>query len=110
MSETPPGAATPPVLLVVDDDASVRRSLARLLRAAGYTVETFDSASALLAREPLSSPGCLILDVRLEDSSGLDLRAMLRAAGKEKATIFVTGHGDVPTSVRAMKEGASSGN
>lgn len=104
MSQTTSGVT--PVLLVVDDDPSVRRSLARLLRSAGYAVETFGSASELLAREPLSTPGCLILDVRLPGLSGLDLQAMLRAAGTEKATIFVSGLGDVPTSVRAMKEGA----
>lgn len=95
-----------PVLLVVDDDESVRRSLARLLTAAGYNVETFPSAAELLAREPLTGPGCLILDVRLPGLSGLDLHAWLRSRGLEKATVFVSGHGDVPTSVRAMKDGA----
>lgn len=95
-----------PVLLVVDDDESVRRSLARLLTAAGYDVETFPSAAELLAREPLTGPGCLILDVRLPGLSGLDLHAWLRSRGLEKATVFVSGHGDVPTSVRAMKDGA----
>jgi RNA polymerase sigma factor (sigma-70 family) len=99
--------ATPaPVLLVVDDDESVRRALRRLLTAFGYVVETFASASELLAREPLAGPGCLILDVQLPGLSGLDLHALLRSAGMEKATVFVTGHGDVPTSVRAMKGGA----
>ena len=104
MSETV--AQVAPRVLVVDDDASVRRAFARLLTAAGYTVETFASAPELLAREPLTGPGCLILDVRLPGLSGLDLQAMLRATGAEKATIFVSGHGDVPTSVRAMKDGA----
>jgi RNA polymerase sigma factor (sigma-70 family) len=104
-----PAVAKPdsaPVLLVVDDDASVRRALARLLTAAGYLVETFGSAQELLAREPLTGPGCLILDVRMPGLSGLDLQAMLRATGAEKATIFVSGHDDVPASVRAMKGGA----
>jgi FixJ family two-component response regulator len=100
------GSAVAPILLVVDDDASVRRALTRLLTAAGYTVEAFASAPELLAREPLTGPGCLILDLLLPGLSGLDLQAMLRATGAEKATVFVSGHGDVPTSVRAMKDGA----
>lgn len=95
-----------PVLLVVDDDESVRRALRRLLTVSGYVVETFASATELLAREPLTGAGCLILDVQLPGLSGLDLHALLRSTGAEKATVFVTGHGDIPTSVRAMKGGA----
>jgi FixJ family two-component response regulator len=99
-------SSIPPVVLVVDDDESVRRALTRLLTVAGYTVETFPSAAELLAREPLSGPGCLILDIRLPGLSGLDLHAWLRSAGLETATVFMTAHGDVSMGVRAMKEGA----
>jgi FixJ family two-component response regulator len=96
----------PATLLVVDDDESFRRALRRLLTVSGYTVETFASANEFLAREPLTGPGCLILDVLLPGLDGLDLHALLRSAGTEKATVFLSGHGDVPTSVRAMKGGA----
>ncbi|PYP79876.1 MAG: DNA-binding response regulator [Gemmatimonadetes bacterium] len=95
-----------PTLLLVDDDESVRRGLRRLLSSAGYVVETFANATELLARDPLSVPGCLILDVHLPDLSGLDLHALLRSTGVDKATVFVTGHDDVPASVRAMRGGA----
>lgn len=95
-----------PTLLVIDDDESVRRALERLLTVSGYTVETFASANEFLAREPLTGPGCLILDVMLPGLGGVDLHALLRSAGMEKATVFLSGYGDVPTSVRAMKGGA----
>lgn len=96
----------PPTLLVVDDDESVRRALERLLSVSGYAVETFGSANEFLAREPLTGPGCLILDVLLPGLGGLDLHTLLRSTGMERATVFLSGQGDVPTSVRAMKGGA----
>jgi len=95
-----------PILLVVDDDESVRGALRRLLMTAGYSVETFASAKELLAREPLTVPGCLLLDVQMPGLSGLDLHDLLRSTGMEKATIFVSAHADVSSSIRAMKSGA----
>ena len=112
----PPGAALPAgagprmmpegVVYVVDDDASVRRALARLIAAAGLEVETFPSARAFLDRTPHDRPGCLVLDVRLPGESGLDLQTAMGEARHRLPIIFVTGHGTVPASVRAMKEGA----
>lgn len=93
-------------VLVVDDDPSVRRSLSRLLRALGYAVETFDGAQAFLERPPLEDIGCVVLDLRMPGIDGLDLQARLAARGDGLPLIFVTGHGDVPSSVRAMKAGA----
>jgi FixJ family two-component response regulator len=90
----------------VDDDASVRIGLTRLLEAAGYTVEAFASAREFLAREPYAGPSCLVLDVRMPGTTGLDLQEALAAAGRRMAIVFVTGHVDVPMSVKAMKGGA----
>jgi FixJ family two-component response regulator len=97
------GAAT---VLVVDDDPSVRRGLERLLRSAGYRVETFESARAVLQRGDLDSGACLVLDVRMPGQSGLELHEVLRAGGHHIPVIFITGHGDIPMAVRAMKTGA----
>jgi RNA polymerase sigma factor (sigma-70 family) len=94
------------VVYVVDDDASVRRALARLIAAAGLEVETFPSAKAFLARTPPDRPGCLILDMQLPGESGLDLQTTLGEVRHQLPIIFVTGHGTVPASVRAMKDGA----
>jgi FixJ family two-component response regulator len=99
-------ASEAPILLVVDDDESVRRALWRLLSAAGYAVETFATAQELLEREPLTVAGCLILDVHLPGLSGLELHDLLRSTGMEKATIFISGEEDVSSSIRAMKSGA----
>lgn len=101
--DMPPDAQT---VLVVDDDDSVRRAMQRLLATAGYNVETFASAPELLAREPLTIPGCLIIDVQLPGLNGLELHDLLRSTGMEKATIFISAREDVPSSVRAMKSGA----
>jgi FixJ family two-component response regulator len=98
--------AVVPVVFLVDDDASVRRGLTRLLESAGYAVEAFASAREFLAREPYSGPCCLVLDVRMPGLTGLDLQETLTAAGRRMAIVFVTGHVDVPMSVRAMKGGA----
>jgi len=94
-----------PVVFVVDDDASVRESLELLIEAAGWASETFGSAREFLARPRECGPCCLVLDVCLPDISGLALQALV-ADRTEMPVIFITGHGDVPTTVRAMKAGA----
>ena len=93
-------------VFVVDDDESVREALGGLLRSAGYAVETFASAQEFLARPPSDLPGCLVLDVRLPGLSGLDLQQRMADMNREIPIVFITGRGDVPTSVRAMKAGA----
>jgi len=99
--------ATPEAaVFVVDDDTSVREALRGLLRSAGFVVETFGSAQEFLARPPSDLPACLVLDVGLPDLSGLDLQQRMAQLNREMPIVFITGHGDVPTSVRAMKAGA----
>jgi FixJ family two-component response regulator len=93
-------------VFVVDDDTSVREALRGLLRSAGFAVETFASAREFLARAPSDLPACLVLDVGLPDLSGLDLQQRMAEMNREIPIVFITGHGDVPTSVRAMKAGA----
>jgi FixJ family two-component response regulator len=95
-----------PLVFLVDDDPGVRKALARLLRAAGHAVETFDAPGELLARERYNGPGCVVLDLRMPGMTGIELREALERAGSTLPVIFVTGYGDVPTSVRAMKAGA----
>jgi FixJ family two-component response regulator len=95
-----------PVVLVVDDDISVRESLEALIRFGGWRVETFDSARAFLARPPEFAPSCLLLDVNLPDLSGLDLQQSVAAEQSYMPIVFITGYGDVPTTVKAMKAGA----
>ena len=94
------------IVLVVDDDVSVREALGSLIQSAGLRVETFASAQEFLARPPIDAPGCLVLDVRLPDLSGLDLQKRMAEVNLEIPIVFITGHGDVPTSVQAMKAGA----
>jgi RNA polymerase sigma factor (sigma-70 family) len=94
------------LVFVVDDDASVRKSLARLVRAAGYEVEAFTSVRDFLTRPPYDGPCCLVLDVRMPGRTGLDLQEALRATGDRLSIVFITGHGDVRASVKAMKGGA----
>jgi FixJ family two-component response regulator len=94
------------VVFVVDDDASVRKSLVRLIKAAGYEAEAFGSVGDFLARRPYDGPCCLVLDVRMPGRTGLDLQEALRAAGRRLSIVFITGHRDVPVSVKAMKGGA----
>jgi FixJ family two-component response regulator len=98
------GAA--PLVLVVDDDPSVRKSLSRLLESADYAVEAFASAGEFLARGPHPGPCCLVLDVKMPGLTGIQLQEMLTAAGRRMSIVFVSGHADVPTSVKAMKAGA----
>ena len=93
-------------VFVVDDDPSVRKSTERLVRSMGFAVRTFESAQAFLDGPRADGPACLVLDVRLPGQSGLDLQRELARSGIELPIIFVTGHGDIPMSVRAMKEGA----
>ena len=100
-------SAVAPMIFVVDDDPSVRRSLTRLLTSAGYGVEAFASAGEFLARERYTGPCCLVLDMRMPGVTGLDLQETLAAAGRRLSIVFVTGHVDVPMSVRAMKRGAA---
>jgi len=95
-----------PTVFVVDDDASVREAIASLVRSVRLDVHTFGSAQEFLDAEPAERPACLVLDVRLPGSSGLDLQRELRARGIGIPIIFLTAYGDVPMSVRAMKEGA----
>jgi FixJ family two-component response regulator len=94
------------VVYVVDDDVSVRESLEALIRWEGWRVETFASARDFLSRARNEAPGCLVLDVSLPDLSGLDLQRLLLADGVFLPIIFITGYGDVPTTVQAMKAGA----
>lgn len=91
---------------VVDDDDAVRRSMTRLLRAAGCETETFASAEELLARAPISGPGCVLLDVQMPGMSGIELFERLSEAGVALPVVFLTARGTIPMSVRAMKEGA----
>ena len=95
-----------PIVFVVDDDESVREALASLVRSAGMRVEVFASAQAFLTRPPVDAPSCLVLDVRLQGASGLDLQRRLMELNTEIPIVFITGYGDVPTSVTAMKAGA----
>jgi len=98
--------AAAPLVLVVDDDPSVRKSLSRLLESADYAVEAFASAGEFLARGPHPGPCCLVLDVKMPGLTGIQLQEMLTAAGRRMSIVFVSGHADVPTSVKAMKAGA----
>jgi FixJ family two-component response regulator len=95
-----------PVVFVVDDDVSVRESLDLLIRTAGWQPETYASAQAFLARARVPTPSCLVLDVSLPDLTGLDLQQRIGADRGDLPIIFITGHGDIPMSVRAMKAGA----
>jgi FixJ family two-component response regulator len=94
------------IVFVIDDDFLVRESIADLLNSAGFTVETFGSASEFVQSQRPDVPACLILDVELPDISGLDLQTELAKSGIEMPIVFLTGHGDIPMSVRAMKAGA----
>ncbi|HKB35279.1 MAG TPA: response regulator transcription factor [Gemmataceae bacterium] len=95
-----------PIVFVVDDDASVRRALARLLQADGLTVATFASAKEFLHHGRADAPACLVLDVRLPELDGLELQRSLNEENSALPIVFITGHGDIPMSVRAMKAGA----
>jgi FixJ family two-component response regulator len=95
-----------PVVFVIDDDPSVRSSLKFLISTVGLQVETFDSAETFLRKKPPDKPSCLVLDVRLRGLSGLDFQRELAARNSRIPIVFITGHGDIPMTVRAMKAGA----
>ena len=94
------------IVYVVDDDSSIRQALSSLVRSVGLRVETFGSAKEFLGAQRVEAPACLVLDVRLPDGSGLDLPDELRNLDVPLPVIFITGHGTIPISVRAMKSGA----
>jgi len=93
-------------VFVVDDDSSVRTALKRLIKSLGFKVETFDSAQAFLEHGSHDGPACLILDVRMPEMSGIELQQQLTRVGLGMPIVFITGHGNIPMSVKAMKAGA----
>jgi FixJ family two-component response regulator len=104
-------AVTPPIsptgtVFVIDDDASVRRALKRQLTTLGFVVETFDSAQGYLARPAPDGIACIVSDLRMPGMDGLDLQSTLDVSGRALPMVFISGHGDIPTTVQAMKGGA----
>ena len=99
-------AETTPVVFVLDDDESVVKALARMLQAEGFTTRTCTSATDYLAHHAAETTGCLIADVRMPEMDGLELQRALHARGNDRPIIFITGQGDIPTTVQAMKAGA----
>jgi FixJ family two-component response regulator len=95
-----------PTVFVVDDDPAVRKALARLLSSTGYRAKTFASAEDLLAQSEIDAPGCIVLDVQMPGLNGLELQKALATMDRPLPVVFITGHGDVPMSVSAMKAGA----
>lgn len=98
--------STDPIVLVVDDDAMVREGIRSLVRSIGLGVQTFASAAEFLSAKIPDVPKCLVLDVRMPGQSGLDLHRQLMQSNMEIPTVFISGHGDIPMTVRAMKQGA----
>jgi FixJ family two-component response regulator len=101
-----PVAHTSPIVFVIDDDISVRESVELLLRHQGFAVETFISAQEFLARPRTAAPSCLVLDISLPDLNGLDLQKRVAQERHDMPIIFITGYGDIPMTVQAMKAGA----
>src|SRR6201992_3028696 len=97
---------TKSTVLVIDDDPDLRASIGRLLRSVGLEIQLFASIADFLKSDPPDGPACLVLDVRLPGQSGLDFQRELGAANKQLPIIFITGHGDIPMTVQAMKGGA----
>jgi FixJ family two-component response regulator len=95
-----------PIVFIVDDDPSIRKSLDRLIKSAGLAVETFATAHEFLERHSHKGPSCLVLDVKLPDLNGLELQEKLLSQEYAMPIVFITGHGDIPMSVKAMKKGA----
>lgn len=106
MNLEPMPAPEPPVVHVVDDDVSHLRSLSRMLRASGFRVRIHDSAAEFLANIPAEECGCVITDLMMPEMDGIALQRALHDAGNPLPVVFLTGHGDVPVTVRAMKNGA----
>ena len=106
-SRSSPMSHATPIVFVVDDDVSVRESLEALIRCAGWQPETFASAEEFLSRPRVFAPSCLVLDVYLPDLNGLDLQKRVAADRTDMPIIFITGYGDVPMTVQAMKGGAA---
>lgn len=106
MTPAAPKSQIQPVVFVVDDDVSVRESLELLIQFAGWHPETFASAAEFLARPRATMPCCLVLDVSLPDLNGLELQKLIASERSDMPIIFITGHGDVPMTVQAMKAGA----
>src|SRR5271168_1735253 len=102
----PPMLHVTPIVFVVDDDISVRESLESLIRCEGWQPETFATAQEFLGRPRVHIPNCLVLDVSLPGLNGLDLQGLVASERTEMPIIFITGHGDVPMTVQAMKAGA----
>ena len=94
------------LVYLIDDDASVRKGVSRLLRSAGYNSQAFHCAADFLARNPHPGPACVIVDVRMPGLNGIDLQSLLIQRRREEQLVFITGHGDVPTCARALKAGA----
>src|SRR5437867_1574473 len=94
------------LVFLIDDDASVRKGVSRLLRSAGYKSETFESGSDFLKREQHAGPACLIVDVQMPGINGMDLQEALIKRRREEQLVFITGHGDIPMCAQAMKAGA----
>jgi FixJ family two-component response regulator len=94
------------LVFAIDDDSSVRKGLTRLLRAAGYKHEIFESAADFLARPPHSGPSCVIVDVQMPVLNGMDFQETLIQQSREEQLVFITGHGDIPMCAQAMKAGA----
>ncbi|MBU6173801.1 MAG: response regulator, partial [Planctomycetes bacterium] len=95
-----------PLIHVIDDDESIRKAVTRLLKAAGYEVQSYTTSGEFLLADQESRVGCIILDIRMPGPTGLELQAALKRQGNSLPIIFLTGHGDIPMSVRAMKAGA----
>jgi len=106
MMSAAPKSQQKPIVFVVDDDVSVRESLELLIKFAGWQPETFASAEEFLARPRVETPNCLVLDVSLPDLNGLELQKLIAMDRVDMPIIFITGHGDVPMTVQAMKAGA----
>ena len=92
---------------VVDDDASFRTAVSRLLRASGLTVKVYSSATEFLARHDVDASGCVLSDLEMPEMNGLDLQSALALTGNPMPILFLTGHGDIPSTVRAMRDGAA---
>ena len=106
MSSLTNSHSLPPLIRVVDDDPSFLKAVARFLRASGFAVKTFASAAEFLADPELEVPGCILVDLQMPGLSGLDLQESLRQSAATLPVIFLTGHGDIPTAVQAMRRGA----